>query len=151
MRGLKSDVMLALLDFLYLGKGNLWQEKLDEFLSLAADLKLKGLGGDEEQQTNCNSPNRKTSHIKSEKDNPISEAASSIETSLQTQSDTYPYQTSDVEMAQSEINEIRSMISSSDESLRNAGISGSGMVYTCKVCGKRGENSNIKRHVEDII
>ena len=64
MRGLKSDVMLPLLDFLYLGKANLWQEKLDEFLSLAAELKLKGLGGEEEQQIYGNSPNRKTSHIK---------------------------------------------------------------------------------------
>ena len=58
IRGLKSDVMLALLDFLYLGEVNLWQEKLDDFLSLAAELKLKGLGGDEEQQTIGNSPNR---------------------------------------------------------------------------------------------
>ena len=54
------------------------------------------------------------------------------------------YPTSDVEMTQSENNgvledQIRSMITSSGESLRNAGISASGMVYTCKVCGKKEE------------
>ena len=44
--------------------------------------------------------------------------------------------------------QIRSMISCSEDSLRSAGISGNGKVHTCIVCGKRGENSNIKRHIE---
>ena len=155
MRGLKSDVLLALLDFLYFGEANLAQEKLDEFLSLAEDLKLKGLVGDEVQDNKGSSSKPKTSQMKLEKENPFSEAVSSIETSIQTQLDTYTYTNTKLELAQNENNEnleaqIRSMISSSEESLRSAGISGRGMVHTCKVCGKRGENSNIRRHIESM-
>ena len=153
MRGLKSDVLLALSEFLYFGETNLVQEKLDEFLSLAAELKLKGLVRDEEQDNKGSSSKPKTSHMKLVKENPISEAVSSIETSIQTQLDTHTNANTKVEQAQNENNEnleaqIRSMISSSDKSLRSAGISGRGMVHTCKVCGKRGENSNIKRHIK---
>ena len=155
MRGLKSDVLLALLEFLYFGETNLWQDKLDEFLSLAAELKLKGLVGDEEQDNKGSSSKPKTSQMKLEKENPFSEAVSSIETSIQTQLDTYTYTNTKLELAQNENNEnleaqIRSMISSSEESLRSAGMSGRGMVHTCKVCGKKGENSNIRRHIESM-
>ena len=155
MRGLKSDVLLALSEFLYFGETNLVQEKLDEFLSLAAELKLKGLVRDEEQDNKGSSSKPKTSNMKLVKKNPISEAVSSVETNIQTQLDTHTYANTKVEQAQNENNEnleaqIRSMISSSDESLRSAGMSGRGMVHTCKVCGKRGENSNIRRHIESM-
>ena len=155
MRGLKSDVLLALSEFLYFGRTNLVQEKLDEFLSLAAELKLKGLVRDEEQDNKGSSSKPKTSNMKLVKKNPISEAVSSVETNIQTQLDTHTYANTKVEQAQNENNEnleaqVRSMISSSDESLRSAGMSGKGMVHTCKVCGKRGENSNIRRHIESM-
>ena len=151
MRGLKSDVLVALLDFLYFGEANIWQEELDDFLSLAAELKLKGLGGDE-KKTAGTSSKPKTSQVKSEKETPH-EGLSSVETSIQTQLDPFTFSNTEVEKAETENSEdveaqIRSMISGSEESLRSAGISGNGYVYTCKVCGKRGENSNIKRHVE---
>ena len=45
MRGLKSNDMLAILDFLYLGEANIFQESLDSFLALAEELQLKGLTG----------------------------------------------------------------------------------------------------------
>ena len=47
MRGLKSDNVLAIMDFLYFGEANVFQENLDTFLSLAEELKLKGLSGDD--------------------------------------------------------------------------------------------------------
>lgn len=151
MRGLKLDVLLALLDFLYLGESNIWQEKLDEFFALAAELKLKGLGGDEEHENEGNSSKPKTSRIKSEKETQPTQAISSIETSIQTQLDTYTYPNTEDEMENNEDleSQIRSMISGSEESLRSAGISGSGKVHTCKVCGKQGESSNIKRHIKN--
>ena len=122
---------------------------------MRSKLKLKGLVRDEEQDNKGSSSKPKTSNMKLVKKNPISEAVSSVETNIQTQLDTHTYANTKVEQAQNEINEnleaqIRSMISSSDESLRSAGMSGKGMVHTCKVCGKRGENSNIRRHIESI-
>ena len=45
MRGLKSEDLANMLDFLYIGEANVCQENLNDFLPLAEDLKLKGLTG----------------------------------------------------------------------------------------------------------
>jgi hypothetical protein len=45
MRGLKSKNMVAIVDFIYYGEANIYQEDLDEFLALADELQLKGLAG----------------------------------------------------------------------------------------------------------
>ena len=45
MRGLKTDALVAMVDFLYYGEANVNQECLDVFLGLAEELKLRGLTG----------------------------------------------------------------------------------------------------------
>ena len=45
MRGLKSHDLLAIIDFLYFGEANVYQENLDSFLAIAEELQLKGLRG----------------------------------------------------------------------------------------------------------
>ena len=45
MRGVKSDDLLAIVDFLYRGEANVFQENLDSFLAVAEELQLKGLMG----------------------------------------------------------------------------------------------------------
>ena len=45
MRGMKSNNLLAILDFLYRGEANVLQDDLDSFLALAEELQLKGLMG----------------------------------------------------------------------------------------------------------
>ena len=45
MRGMKSDDLNSILDFLYTGEANVFQENLDSFLSIAEELQLKGLMG----------------------------------------------------------------------------------------------------------
>ena len=48
MRGVKSENLRAILDFLYYGEANVLQENLDIFLAIASELKLTGLtDGDE--------------------------------------------------------------------------------------------------------
>ena len=51
MRGLKAKDLIAVVDFIYHGEVNIFQEDLDNFLALADELKLKGLSG-----TNDNTP-----------------------------------------------------------------------------------------------
>ena len=46
MRGVNFEDLTAILDFLYLGEANLYQEKLESFLTIANELKLKGLAKD---------------------------------------------------------------------------------------------------------
>ena len=45
MRGVKYEILGAMIDFFYLGEANVFQEHLDAFLALAEELKLKGLTG----------------------------------------------------------------------------------------------------------
>ena len=45
MRGLKSEDLTAIIDFLYCGEANVFQENLDSFLAIAEELQLKGLTG----------------------------------------------------------------------------------------------------------
>ena len=63
MRGVKSEVLVAMVDFFYRGEANIYQENLDSFLALAAELQLKGL---EENQNKENDD--ETDPIKTEKD-----------------------------------------------------------------------------------
>ena len=50
MRGLKSEDLMAILDFLYQGEANVLQDNLDAFLALAEELKLKGLTGNTKRE-----------------------------------------------------------------------------------------------------
>ena len=43
MRGIKSDYLVSIIDFIYHGEVNINQDDLDDFLQIAAELKLKGL------------------------------------------------------------------------------------------------------------
>ena len=45
MRGVKFEDISAIVDFLYCGEANVFQESLDSFLAIAQELQLKGLMG----------------------------------------------------------------------------------------------------------
>ena len=50
MKGMRSSSLTAIIDFLYLGEANVFQEELDSFLALAEELQLKGLERNSEQE-----------------------------------------------------------------------------------------------------
>ena len=50
MRGMKSHDLQAIVDFLYCGEANVFQQNLDSFLALAEELQLKGLMEKSEDQ-----------------------------------------------------------------------------------------------------
>jgi hypothetical protein len=52
MMGLKAKNMSAIMDFIYSGEANIYQEDLDDFLALAGDLQLKGLAQTENETSN---------------------------------------------------------------------------------------------------
>ena len=49
MRGIKSNDLSAMVDFLYYGEANVDQQNLDSFLAIAEELQLKGLNGSNDQ------------------------------------------------------------------------------------------------------
>ena len=50
MRGLKSSNLTAIVDFIYLGEANVFQDQLGSFLALAEELQLEGLDGSSEEK-----------------------------------------------------------------------------------------------------
>ena len=52
MKGMRLDDLLVIVDFLYHGEANIYQENLDSFLSIAEELKLKGLTGTDDSKEN---------------------------------------------------------------------------------------------------
>ena len=51
MRGVKSDDLIAIVDFLYHGETNVNQENLDSFLAIAEEFQLKGLRSQDQEQS----------------------------------------------------------------------------------------------------
>ena len=49
MRGLRAKDLEAVVDFIYFGEANIFQADLESFLSIAEELKLKGLVGNDEK------------------------------------------------------------------------------------------------------
>ena len=49
MRGVKSEDLLPMVDFLYHGEANIFQENLESFLALAEDLQMKGMARTKDQ------------------------------------------------------------------------------------------------------
>ena len=50
MRGVRSENLLAMVDFFYFGEANVYQENLDTFLLLAEEFQLKGLRGNQAER-----------------------------------------------------------------------------------------------------
>ena len=50
MRGMKFCDLTAIVDFIYLGEANVFQEQLENFLALAEELELKGLNGNSDEK-----------------------------------------------------------------------------------------------------
>ena len=63
MKGIKSENIFALVDFLYRGEANVFEENLDSFLALANEVKLQGLSGKvEETVKKCQSIKTQETH-----------------------------------------------------------------------------------------
>ena len=70
MRGVKFEDLAAIVDFLYLGEANINQERIDNFLALAEELKLKGLTGNDGTKDNEENLKKRPSKQTNLKDEP---------------------------------------------------------------------------------
>ena len=158
MRGMKSVDLMAIIDFLYYGEANIFQEDLDSFLSIAEELRLKGLKGsnaEEDWKGRNTSPTEeaKTKQERSQmthianmalKDEPTTEHAKSAykENTLVLPS------TANLSGDLMELDEIvKSKMGTSEIMILDGGRQvRKGKKY--KVCGKEGRSIDIKRHIE---
>ena len=150
MRGLKSENLLAIVDFLYLGEANIFQEDLDSFLALAEELSLKGLTGtgdlDKVKEPPIETkPNFKNVPEQTEKAKQPQRALND-EYQLYENSDTaIAVQSHAISTVMQDLDEqIKSMMTKTNVKLPN----GQGYVVSCNICGKEAPSKNMPSHIE---
>ena len=144
MRGMKSDDLLGIIDFLYFGEANIYQENLDSFLVIAEELQLKGLterGEDLKLPVSVKKePDQKKKRTKTEYALPLQ--------SMNSENDVYivegcvatgPNLFGNFQELEKQTN---SMMEKTSKKI------GRQPIYVCKVCGKEEVNSNLKKHIE---
>ena len=166
MRGITSEDLRTITDFMYFGEANIFQENLESFLAIAEDLKLTGLTGltgstevfgenTDKSLTGPNScqmntqqiPKKETSMVKTEH----KESSFTAESFQLKQSDHIPrkkragvkpnYASEDLKEVDKK---VKSMMELSAKFISN----GKEKARICKVCGKEGERKAIRDHIE---
>merc|ERR1712129_544195 len=158
MRGLKSEDLVSMIDFLYLGEANVYQENLDSFLAVAEELQLKGLmgsGAEEEVEENIQ-PKTKKKPLKplqprtyTQQDNMtpnIPNAEAKVETSPPLEGTVAVTDYTVAADLQDLDDKVKSMMEVSEN--KNDRRGQRGVKRVCKVCGKEGQMADIQRHIE---
>ena len=152
MRGLKSEDLIAIIDFLYYGEANVNQENLDSFLAIAEELKLKGLTGQ-----NIVEENEETNLIQMEPKEVFKKDQSEFDTEHKQSIICGQPSTTDKERrlmipnhASGDLQElderVKSMMERSQSWIKNASRRVGANI--CKICGKEGAGIAIRDHIE---
>ena len=155
MRGLKYEDLVAILDFLYHGEANIYQDNLDSFLAIAEELKLKGLAGSEsEKEETAREPtkkldtNNKTYGVKKEDNAYINNQ--DYKTIIENVEEVNTVALMESKVSVSEIQEldekVKSMMKKGDKMC--TGSKSNLKVTICTVCGKEGQWTIIRNHIE---
>ena len=157
MKGVKFEDLCAIVDFLYLGEANVFQENLDSFLGIAEDLKLKGLAGKTENlynKTDINSIdpvplpaypipiyNKKKKTREGNLSN-FNDQTTSVQLPIEGK-----IALPDFSGNLKELDEKVKSLMDYSENLAPSGPTGS-KAKICKVCGKEGAGIAIRDHIE---
>ena len=140
MKGLKFENVSTILDFLYSGQANVYEENLDSFLAIAEDLQLKGLMG--KMDRSAETPNRfETQEIESFPGNALEKEQHSKGTENNKTIALTTHFSGDLE-------ELEIKVKSLMEKSENLYAHQNKRADRCKVCGKEGESKTIKDHIE---
>ena len=151
MRGVKSDNLVAMLDFLYFGEANVFQDNLDSFLATAEEFQLKGLATNtfeddakEEIQRHVKPPMKKQPKLMQRGSNEL--AYKEQENGAFQRTDNVVAAPNHLSGYLIELDEkVNSMIEKGGNFHPNRPQRNG---HTCKVCGKEGHRNDIKKHIE---
>ena len=152
MRGLKSEDLVAIVDFLYFGEANVFQENLDSFFAIAEELQLRGLTGQNDDQPNGISQNDlmapriclgDSKMPKSERDKSMH-----VENLLTNVTETVNKTVALTSFGSGEYEELTEQVKSMMEKTQSATPDGKRRLYVCKVCGKEGQSIHVQYHIE---
>ena len=152
MRGVKFEDISAIVDFLYCGEANVFQESLDSFLAIAQELQLKGLMGKTDEDLDvdkkCPPPHAslndeaKISKSTFKKELPGNKnVLAEYNAAVALPSRVPSHYSGDVHQLEEM---VKSMMEKSDNKCQNHNQ----RADKCKVCGKEGKGNAIKDHIE---
>ena len=142
MRGVRYENLLAIVDFLYCGEANIFQENLDSFLAIAEELKLKGLMGQTE-----NVEKKAERNYTDQTLNPLAtpkpfhkKEKPNLEPKVDKQGLNNERRIAIPNVVSANLQELDEKVKSMMERSDNLDPSGQGRARTCKVCGKEGHS-----------
>ena len=153
MRGVKSDDLHAIVDFLYRGEANIYQDNLDSFLAIAEELQLKGLMGKMDEKIEHTIIDEKPeSQMRQSMTKPsMSNGAKTQRTPHERQTINEAETNSTVALSShfsGDLEELEQRVQSMMEKSQNNYANGLRKADICKVCGKEGKGNAIKNHIE---
>ena len=150
MKGIKPDDLTAIVDFLYFGKANVYQENLESFLAIAEELQLKGLEGSKDQYEE--NEGEKLSPKEKYKTNHMLPTSGTQQTEKETTGD--PNRTGSTALALAKTSLLSGDLQELDETVKAMMLTSENVLQNkrhakiCKVCGKEGQAADIMRHIE---
>ena len=163
MRGIKSEDLIAIVDFLYYGEANVYEESIDAFLAIAEELNLKGMTGNSSAAVSIQDvdalPAKSKRKQVSQGNKPLVELNQSYDTYYEKEENhsdsTAQTETTVVLPSYGVINvnisdrkelddHVKSMMRKSENLVKN----GHQKANICTVCGKEGNGRDIKDHIE---
>ena len=156
MRGIKSDDLSTIIDFLYCGEANVYQENLDSFLAIADELKLKGLigqnDGGKERAGNIYETElmevKSTSNINEEQTRANSTKLGGFVSGELNTRNINERKIVIPDYSSGGLQELDQQVKSMMKQSQNKTQDGTRKAYICQVCGKEGHNSAIRNHIE---
>ena len=157
MRGLKAKDLDALVDFIYYGEANIYQEDLDTFLALAEELQLKGIAPSGDQSPVKKLDDQQKPKVMKSKGDMFVKGKQELYTTTQETKPLFDFSFRDykslvpaavgqvIMAVDSNIGEIDSQMKTMMERINDGEYN-----WKCTVCGKRtkGSPTQMKRHVE---
>ena len=144
MRGVKSEDLFAIVDFLYCGEANVYQESLDSFLAIAGELQLKGLtekvdknkGAIKDETFKMAAPQKSKPVLKN-----IMKAVEPSQLNFGREvALTSHFISGDFQELEDKC--ISMMVKTSERNVHGQAL------YLCKMCGKNEISGTLKRHIE---
>ena len=154
MRGMKSRDLLGIIDFMYGGEANVFQEHLDSFLAIAEELQLTGLTVKSEDQGKRHQETFPTSNpdLSVRVANVTKDRNCRVEkaTKYPPTIDSNPTEravTIKGEFSEN-VSQLDVQIESMMEMSQNLISQGTHRAHVCKTCGKEGMRNDIRKHIE---
>jgi len=154
MRGLKSNDLLAMIDFLYSGETNVYQENLDSFLAIAEELQLKGLTGtaSENEIDQKETPKERKFSVDDIGFNNSADNEEPVKTHIGRQREHRKHNSNAGAVAlPSQFSEDLQKLNSQSTSLMvktSTKTSSGHPLYRCTLCGKEDKIYNLRNHIE---